>query len=73
MKRKKCVHNCRDDDTYRFEYNNKCYKECPEGTISSSSDEFLCIETDCVYYNINKTECFENLPEGYYIFNKEKK
>jgi surface protein len=70
----KCVEDCNTDNSeYKYEYNNKCYKECPEGTISSSSDEFLCIETDCVYYNINKTECFENLPEGYYIFNKEKK
>ena len=70
----KCVEDCNTNNSeYKYEYNNKCYIECPDGTISSSNDEFLCIETDCEYYTINKKECFENLPEGYYIFNREEK
>jgi hypothetical protein len=70
----KCVENCNTDNSeYKYEYNNKCFKECPNGTISSLYDEFLCIETDCIYYNINKTECFKNIPEGYYIYDEEEK
>ena len=28
----KCVFNCFDDEEYILEYNNVCYKSCPEGT-----------------------------------------
>ena len=70
----KCIEDCNTDNSeYKYEYNNKCYIECPNGTISSSSNEFLCIKTDCVYYNINKTECFKKIPEGYYIYNKKER
>ena len=68
----KCVEDCNtDNNEYKYEYNNKCYIDCPDGTISSSNDEFLCIETDCVYYNMDRTECFKYIPEGYYIYNKK--
>ena len=70
----KCVEDCNTDNSeYKYEYNNKCYKECPNGTILSSSDEFLCIKADCVYYDIDKTECFKKIPEGYYIYDEKEK
>jgi hypothetical protein len=70
----KCIEDCNiDNNEYKYEYNNFCFKKCPEGTTSSPSNQFLCIKTDCEYYNINKTECFEKLPEGYYIYNEEDK
>ena len=70
----KCVEDCNTNNSvYKYEYNNKCFSECPNGTISSSSDEFLCIETDCIYYNIHKTDCFKNIPEGYYIYDEKER
>ena len=29
---KKCTDECKNEDGYKYEYNNKCLKECPEGT-----------------------------------------
>ena len=29
----KCIDECKNDDLYQYEFNNYCYKECPEGTI----------------------------------------
>ena len=72
-KLKKCIKDCSaDNNEYKYEYNNKCYKKCPNGTISSSDNQLLCIK-NCEYHNIDLTECFENLPEGYYVYDKEKK
>ena len=70
----KCVEDCNiDTSEYKYEYNKRCYIECPEGTTSSPDNQFLCIKTDCEYYNIDKTECFEDFPEGYYIYNNKEK
>ena len=70
-----CLEDCNiDNNEYKYEYNNFCYKKCPEGTTSSPNNQFLCIKTNCEYYNnINKTECFEIIPDGYYIYNNEEK
>ena len=35
-----CILNCFEDDTYKFEFNGICYKECPNGTYNSSN--YLC-------------------------------
>ena len=71
---KKCIKDCNtDDNIYKYEYNNRCFEKCPEGTFSSPNNQFLCIKRDCEFYNINKTECFEYLPEGYYIYDYEEK
>ena len=69
---KYCDESC--NDVYKFEYNNICYNECPEGT-TSSSDNYICKEIkDCKNYsNLDKTECFDERPDGYYIFDEEKK
>jgi hypothetical protein len=37
-----CLDECYNDEIYSYEYNNFCYKECPMGTLSSSSDKYLC-------------------------------
>ena len=28
----KCIDKCENDDTYKFEFNNTCYEQCPNGT-----------------------------------------
>ena len=30
LAKKKCIENCQKDDIYKYEYNNNCYKECPD-------------------------------------------
>ena len=70
----KCIDECHNDDTYKIEYNNICYKTCPNGTHNSSNNNFTCEEEEkelqliCDnYYNYNHTECLESIPEGYYL------
>ena len=51
---KKCVYNCFDDDIYKFEYNNKCYQSCPNGT-NNFNNNYLChkIVDNFVFDDIN--------------------
>ena len=32
----KCIDKCENDNTYKYEYDNNCYIQCPDGTIRSS-------------------------------------
>ena len=69
--RYKCVLNCSEDEAYSYNYNNICYKSCPEGTHKSNNNNHIC-EDDlyCAhYYNYNKTQCFDYIPEGYFLYN----
>ncbi len=49
-----CLDECYNDKIYSYEFNNLCYKECPKGTISSSSDKYLC--------EFSNVECVEEYP-----------
>ena len=71
----KCVDDCSKDSTFQYEYKNKCYSTCPEGTISSSNNQFLCKKIlNCkIYSNIDKTECFDEIPPGYFESDPENK
>ena len=57
--KKKCIDECRNDDTYKFEYNNECFFKCPNGTISKGSIN-ICEDiydfTDIKFYNTNINE-----------------
>ena len=35
--KKICVYNCSEDKKYIFEYKNKCYDNCPNGTLQSEN------------------------------------
>ena len=61
--RKECTENCKSSG-YEYEYNNICYNECPIGSYSIFCDSSECNE-------ITK-ECFDTLPEGYYLDSEEK-
>ena len=66
-----CIDFCYNDDIYKFEYNNICYKSCPNGTHNSSYNDYIC-EEDLIcdnYYNYNYTGCLDYIPEGYYLNN----
>ena len=65
--KKECIDQCYNDDIYLYEYNNKCYNSCPKGTHISHKNNFIC-EEDIIctkYYNYDKTDCLEEIPEGY--------
>ena len=38
----RCLDNCYDDNSYRFEYNKICYETCPYGTNTTLTNSFLC-------------------------------
>ena len=38
FEKNKCVDECKNDDIYIYEYNNICYKNCPNETIINESD-----------------------------------
>ena len=42
LDKNKCIDECINDDIYKYEYNNKCYKKCPENTISNEINNFTC-------------------------------
>ena len=48
----KCIEKCNDDSEYVLEYNNICYKHCPDCTSKSSINENLCEKVcneECIY------------------------
>ena len=64
---KKCLNDCSEDINFQYEYNNECYNSCPEGTYSSATNIYLCVSTCNNYFNMNKTKCFDEIPEGYFL------
>ena len=64
-----CIDECKNDNTYRYEFNKICYINCPEGTHISSKNNYVCeLELICEnYYNYEHTECLNEIPEGYFL------
>ena len=42
VEKKQCIKNCVLDKEYIYEYKNKCYKECPNGTKESLEKNNIC-------------------------------
>ena len=64
-----CIDNCKNDDTYRYEFNSVCYEKCPKGTHISNLDDFIC-ESDLIcdyYYDYNHSSCLYEIPDGFYL------
>ena len=55
----RCIDNCFNDNIYKFEFNNICYKSCPKNTILSLIDNFTCIFNSgtCNAYKFFKNLC----------------
>ena len=49
-----CINDCLNDEIYKYEYENFCYKDCPIGTYSLLNDSNLC--------KSKRVECSENYP-----------
>ena len=68
--KKRCIDECKNDNIYKYEYNNKCYSidKCPNKTIVNLTI-FKC-ELNCDnYYNYEKTDCLDSIPDGFYCNN----
>ena len=52
LNKSKCIDYCENDDIYKYEYNNTCYRECPNGTYKLEVDNYI---------------CYDEAPEGYYL------
>ena len=39
--KKKCIDECRKDDTFKYEFNNNCYEKCPNGTFNVNDNYLL--------------------------------
>ena len=48
----KCIDECKNDVTYKYEYNNTCYNECPQNTYLLEEDNNI---------------CYDHTPDGYYL------
>ena len=42
IEKDKYINKCSNDDIYKYEYNNSCYKTCPKGTHISLKNKNLC-------------------------------
>ena len=49
-----CIDNCQSNLDYRYQYENKCYSSCPNGTQPSKNNEYIC------KINLNDTDNSEN-------------
>ena len=43
LNKKKCIDECKNDDIYKYEYNNKCYRQCPYNTYVNENNNFFCV------------------------------
>ena len=42
--KKRCIDLCKNDNLFRFEFNGKCFAQCPDKTHISSGDNYKCEE-----------------------------
>ena len=68
VEKSKCINKCKDDDLYKYEYNNTCYEKCPNNTYANN--EFICYdnkeehETEDISIDIEITNIKESLTKG---------
>ena len=43
-KYKKCIDECKNDEIYKYENNNICYEQCPNGT--NETGDYICIQNE---------------------------
>ena len=62
IERKKCIDECKKDDEYIYEYNNTCFKECPDET-KNYEEEKLCLD-QCYNYQFEYMNiCYNECPD----------
>ena len=70
--KKKCIDECKNDDIYRYDYNNTCYKNCPKGTIPQN---YICIipQQENTFQNCSAQDLFITKSCGSGISSSENK
>ena len=58
----KCIDQCKNDNKYKYEYNNDCLIQCPSSTLTDA-DNNKCLQScdDKFEYN---NKCYSNCPSG---------
>ena len=64
-----CVYKCEEDNIYKYEYQKRCYEECPYNTTkpenNTNIDQYFC-KPICTgenpFENIPRQECVKNCP-----------
>ena len=49
MEKSQCIDKCEKDNIYKYEYKNICYIDCPEETIKSSKNNYICLGENNIY------------------------
>ena len=64
-----CVQNCSNDETFKYNYNNTCYKACPNNTKVYKKVPHTCEDLlQCPFYlNYEQMECIDAIPDGFYL------
>ena len=71
---RKCIINCVNNHTHKFEYENECYNKCPKRTYGNPETNNKCVELVCnKYYNLEETGCIEEIPIGHYLIDENLK
>ena len=59
---KECLKDCSHIPEHKFEFRNKCYRDCPRGLTASKNVSDLCVPK--YYYSLeNKTQLIEDIQE----------
>ena len=70
-----CVTSCLITNT-QYEYDLQCMASCPDGTAEIPAGSYMCIDVlDCSkkYYSYDMSECIDEVPEGFYCNDEDKK
>ena len=53
QEKKKCINSCKNDDTYKYQYNGYCYKNCPGDTINN---DYICRDNNDETFTLTTNE-----------------
>ena len=62
IEKNKCINECNKDNIYKYDYDNRCYKICPEGTSILNNKNFKCelICKNTFYIDLKNKKCLDN-------------
>ena len=61
--KRKCIDDCEKDDEYKYEYNNKCLKECPENKKLYETEK-ICLDACRPNLFEYENKCYDDCPQG---------
>ena len=63
-----CNNICFPDELnkYSYTYKNECLEFCPKETYISSNNSYLCVDYCDNFYDYNRKNCINEIPEGFF-------